>query len=637
MSITKLKMINFTAEVDQLDGVLERFIKLEDFHPVEANKIIGRVHGLTSVTSDNPCTPILNEITNIEKELGLDIPPTHTEGITYTYDEMRDYVDSNFGILKKFRVDLNQLEENIHKNQDALRQVLNIESLDISLDDIFSCEYVYARVGRLPIESVEKLKYYRSRPFIFQSFSEDKNYSWCMYFTTNEYEREVDNIFSSLFFERIYIPEFVHGTPGKAKENMQAEIDEDTRKKEQIQKEMEKFYSDYRVHLGEIKGQLLEANRKFEAKKYVIGMGTRFSIQGFVEESKIAYVKEQFKDIPELEVEVRPARSDHRIMPPTKLKNSWFSKPFAMFVEMYGLPRYGDLDPTPFVAITYTLLFGIMFADLGQGLALALFGWLMYRWKKMRLGQIGIRVGISAAIFGLLEGSLFGNEEILLHFYTDVLGWADKPFHVMSSEFTMTLLMFALFVGAALIMISMLLNIFRSWKNHNIAEMLFSHNGLAGFLFYSFILTSASLMLVGGPNLFNPFLLILFMGIPLILIFLKEPLHRVLHHEPMFPDGFGGFFTEAFFELFEILLSYITNTMSFLRVGGFVLSHAGMMLVVSSIMAMVGNASLVVAILGNIFVMGLEGLIVGIQVLRLEFYEMFSRYYEGDGIAFQSI
>jgi len=106
----------------------------------------------------------------------------------------------------------------------------------------------------------------------------------------------------------------------------------------------------------------------------------------------------------------------------------------------------------------------------------------------------------------------------------------------------------------------------------------------------------------------------------------------------MFPNGFGGFFVEGFFELFEIILSYVTNTMSFLRVGGFVLSHAGMMLVVTSLMAMVGGAgSIIVFIGGNLFVMALEGMIVGIQVLRLEFYEMFSRYYEGNGIAFDAL
>ena len=106
----------------------------------------------------------------------------------------------------------------------------------------------------------------------------------------------------------------------------------------------------------------------------------------------------------------------------------------------------------------------------------------------------------------------------------------------------------------------------------------------------------------------------------------------------MFPDGFGAFFTEGFFELFDVLLTFITNTVSYLRVGGFVLSHAGMMLVVYTLAGMVGGFGYwIVLVLGNIFVMVLEGMIVGIQVLRLEFYEMFSRYYEGGGRPFESM
>ena len=95
---------------------------------------------------------------------------------------------------------------------------------------------------------------------------------------------------------------------------------------------------------------------------------------------------------------------------------------------------------------------------------------------------------------------------------------------------------------------------------------------------------------------------------------------------------------ESFFELFEILLSFVTNTMSFVRVGAFALNHAGMMSVVLLFMHQISGAgSIVVAIFGNLLVMGIEGLIVGIQVLRLGFYEMFSRFYDGDGKAFHSV
>lgn len=104
------------------------------------------------------------------------------------------------------------------------------------------------------------------------------------------------------------------------------------------------------------------------------------------------------------------------------------------------------------------------------------------------------------------------------------------------------------------------------------------------------------------------------------------------------PKNFGEFFLESFFELFEIVLSYATNTISFVRLGAFALGHASMMSVVFILAGMTsGTGSIITHILGNILVIGLEGLIVGIQALRLEFYEMFSRYYTGDGRPFNSV
>ena len=93
---------------------------------------------------------------------------------------------------------------------------------------------------------------------------------------------------------------------------------------------------------------------------------------------------------------------------------------------------------------------------------------------------------------------------------------------------------------------------------------------------------------------------------------------------------------QGFFELFEVLLSYFSNTLSFVRIGAFAVSHAAMMEVVLMLAgAESGNPNIVVVILGNLFVTAMEGLVVGIQVLRLEYYEIFSRFYKGTGREFR--
>ena len=255
----------------------------------------------------------------------------------------------------------------------------------------------------------------------------------------------------------------------------------------------------------------------------------------------------------------------------------------------------------------------------------------------MRLGEIGIRIGLSSALFGFVYGSVFGNETMLDPFYHAVFGMEEKPFEIMSSDFIMPMLMTAIAGGAVLIVLCMLLHVYILAKQKDWGEFLFSHNGIAGLIFYVALLGGAGAQLGFGIAVFSKPYVILLIVLPLVLIFLKEPIVARMEGKPMFPDGVGGFFMQSFFELFEICLSFMTNTISYLRVGGFILSHAGMMLVVTLLTEMSGGAGILVAILGNIFVMCLEGMIVGIQILRLEFYEMFSRFYSSDGIAFVNL
>ena len=143
-------------------------------------------------------------------------------------------------------------------------------------------------------------------------------------------------------------------------------------------------------------------------------------------------------------------------------------------------------------------------------------------------------------------------------------------------------------------------------------------------------------MVVGGKNL-NIAALIFLIIIPLLLIFLQEPLSRIVaRRRDIMPENKGEYFTESSFELLEILLNYVTNTISFIRVGAFALIHAGMMMVVWEFGDMMSGAgSIILLIFGNLFVMGMEGFLVGIQVLRLEFYEMFGRFFDGEGKAFR--
>ena len=273
-----------------------------------------------------------------------------------------------------------------------------------------------------------------------------------------------------------------------------------------------------------------------------------------------------------------------------------------------------------------------MFGDLGQGLVLSLVGYLMWKLKKMPLGKILIPCGISSAVFGLIYGSVFGFEELLNPMF-HALGFHEKPIEVMKPATTQMIIYGAVGAGAVLVLISIIMNIFSCIKQKKAAHSVFSSNGVAGILFY---LSVFSLLFLENAQTFAIPVII----VTLLLMFFCEPLTRLSEKKkPLEKDqSVSDFIMQTFFELFETVLSYVTNTMSFLRVGAFILVHAGMMKVVFTLAEMSSGAPyVIILIIGNALVLCLEALLVGIQVLRLEFYEMFSRFYTGEGEAYAPV
>lgn len=626
MAIAKLALMEINFEQAQYDEVLLKLLEQKEFHPEPASKFVDSVHGLSVLNRENPYADLLSRMQSASEKYNFKLEEIDAKGETINiiksdamFCDLIDQAEA-FDRVKK------ELDIVVEENEAAMIQLEHVADIDVNFDDLFSCKYLQVRFGLLPLSNVNKLKYYEGQPFILKRFHDDANYTWCMYITTPNKAPEIDNIFSSLYFERIHIPDFVHGTPELAIAEIQEETDAAKKMSADLSNQIAELFTSNQAELNKIYSVAKRLNKTYEAQKYVVLFGGKSSIVGFASVKDANRIKEDFESIEGVKVNLRDEHGDSRLTPPTKLENGWFARPFKIFVEMYGVPSYTEKDPTLFVALTYTLLFGIMFGDVGQGLLLSLIGLFAYKKFNMELGAVGIRLGFSSALFGIVFGSIFGNEEILVPFI-----------HTMDPHSTMTLLIGAISIGASLILITIIMNTIKNFRNKHLAEALFSHNGLSGLVFYVAVLGIA-IGTMTGLNLVNPFYILGLIVLPIILIFLKEPIEHKLEGKAAFPEGFGNFFMTAFFEMFEVLLTFVANTMSYLRVGGFILSHAGMMLVVYTLAQMCGGIWYwVILVIGNLFVMGLEGLIVGIQVLRLEFYEMFSRYYEGNGVPFKTI
>jgi V/A-type H+-transporting ATPase subunit I len=248
--------------------------------------------------------------------------------------------------------------------------------------------------------------------------------------------------------------------------------------------------------------------------------------------------------------------------------------------------------------------------------------------KKMFLGDIMIRCSVFSMIFGFLYNSVFG--------YETVLPFTILPVH--NDNYVQTVLFATVGLGVLLIIFCMCLNIINGIRQKNIEKILFSQNGVSGLIFYVTIIAAVVLLMLFKVSIITPIFFI-FLALMLVIIGFKEPLSALCERKKNWvPEKKGDFLIQAFFELFEIVLAFLSNTISYIRIGAFILSHAAMMLAVFTIGGMLGNANNpVVLIIGNLFVIALEGLVVGIQGLRLQFYEMFSRFYEGGGKPYEPV
>lgn len=634
-----MSLVNLVGNLTDLDSSLLNCLNCGYFHPEMPISSTEATNGFTLLESENPYTNSLNSLLRLGDDLKLTFHKTDLDDKDPNVEEIEQFLqsikDSTSHLIDKKR----EVKESIYQHEQAIIQIKHLSGLDANFDEIFACKYVKVRFGRLPYDSFDKLSYYDNKIFFFFPFDHNTEYYWGVYFAPATKIAEIDELFTSLYFERVRVPDYAHGTPEIAINNINILVEKERSELEQIRAEINAIKEKNEQKLNELFSILKVAHTKHDIRKNIATINDHFYSIGFIPKSKESDFQELFADLSSVSCVFRAYDANPTIEPPVKLKNNRFSAPFESFVKLYSLPAYHDMDPTSFVAITYTILFGIMFGDLGQGVLIALIGLFLTKFKKMNFGKILTRIGCSSAIFGILYGSVFGFEDLLNPLYKSVFGLATKPIHVFDTDTTNLLLGGAIGIGILLITISMMINICVGFKTKDYERAVFGNNGIAGLVLYISIVAA-----VAGPMLFEikllslPYVIFLIV-LPVILIFFRHPLGKLVKGRKDFlPESFGEFIIENVFELLEYFLSYLSNSMSFLRVGGFILSHAGMMAVVMSLSEMSGGiASPIVIVIGNLFVMALEGLIVGIQVLRLEFYEIFSRNFEGNGKPFEPL
>ena len=634
--IEKMKFLSITGPKTDIDRVVNTYLSKYEIHLENALSELTEVTNLTPFLEINPYKEALSTINGFYEELDN---PEKTPPKEVSIEEALALIRSIQAKAEKIREEREEIEKEHTTVTDSLKIIRPFKNLDYDVSSILKFEYIHYRFGRIEKQYFHKFeKYiYANLDTLFIKCEEDDQYVYGLYFVPHRQTHKIHAVYSSMHFEQIFIPDAYEGTAKVAFERLDARHRELHQKREDNKAAWKQFLADNSENITTAKTAIEKLSRNFDVRRLAActkGEHDVFYILcGWMSETDAKAFREDIKEDKRIFCLMEDESTAISKKPPTKLKNPKLFKPFEMYIKMYGLPAYGEMDPTWFVAITYSFIFGAMFGDVGQGLLLFIGGFLLYKFKKIDLAGIISCAGVFSTFFGFMFGSIFGFEDVIPALWL-------RPMEAMTTVPFIgklnTVFVIAIGFGMFLILLCMIFNIINSYRAKDVEKTWFDTNAVAGLVFYGSAVAVIALF-VSGKKLPGTIVLCIMFVLPLLIIFFKEPLTNLVEKKAeIMPKQKGMFIVQGFFEMFEVLLSYFSNTLSFVRIGAFAVSHAAMMEVVLMLAgAESGSISWPVVILGNLFVCGMEGPIVGIQVLRLEYYEIFSRFYKGTGRKFE--
>jgi V/A-type H+-transporting ATPase subunit I len=556
---------------------------------------------------------------------------------------VKETVDQMFAEKKK----LEQLES-------QLQQLQPIADLDYEIGALRKSKYMYSIAGVMPADQVSRLETSLARvPYTFFKLRDDakKPLVWLLGPRSNS--DVMDRAARSSFLTPLSLPDEFDGTPAQVVKQLSAAIDGSRKKIAELNGELTKLANTHKKDLHEL-WRDVHANRVMADAIARFGqLRHTYIVVGWVPSTDVDALTQQLKKISkEILVEVIPVeRAGHNSNTPVALGNPGFLGAFEALVNTYSRPRYEEIDPTALIAVTFPLLYGAMFGDVGHGLVLALIG--LFLTRKTTLGGLLVACGVSGMFFGFLFGSIFGFEEILPHHpIFGKLFWFSPIHHVLD------ILQLAIGAGIVLLVLAQLLNLYNAARARDWGRFFFDSNGLAGLALYlSFLVLLGKVAsgLFTGESFLPEFLLevgrmpvvvtiatiLFFVGLLLATIF-SHPLQHWMHDGHFVVEGgWGMFAVQSGAEVLEKFISMLSNTLSYVRVGAFAIVHAGFTGAVFVIARLAGGEGTfgywAVVVLGNLFVIGLEGFIVTIQTMRLHYYEFFSKFFLGGGAEYQPL
>ncbi len=434
--------------------------------------------------------------------------------------------------------------------------------------------------------------------------------------STSEDAAILDRALRSAFFEPAPLPAEAHGRPTEALAAIEDGLAACEREGLRIEAERQRLSAEVAADLRRLRTRahacatLLDAMRRFPNR------GEVYLVGGWVPDRRLGDLRVAIRSAAEGPVvleSVPPGRRRHGI--PTLLRTPAWLRPFDALVSTFGLAGYRELNPTVVVAATFLFMYGMMFGDLGHGVLLALLGGLLYLRGRSPFMIVVAAAGVSGALFGLVYGTVFGAPLL-------------PPLWLRPLESIQSLLLASVVAGAVVLNLGFVLNLVTRLRERDLNGLLLGKTGLLGLCLYWSLVGGGALALTGrlAPGVVAG-LVALFGGV----LWLQEPvMARLSGRRPTEP--LGEALVTGFFEFFEAVLGFASNSLSFVRLGAFAVAHEGLSSMVLRYAG--GPGGWLVVLFGTALIVGFEGVVVGIQALRLEYFEFFGRFFRGDGTPF---
>jgi V/A-type H+-transporting ATPase subunit I len=629
--------VSFVGPAEEIENVALALLGMGIFEPMPLEVMMeGRpLNSRFQTSRGNAYDALLERLNRLLRESGLPIPerPFADRLPSLSLQELEERVAALESTVDAWNKELSGLREEREKWRAMLAFGDAIRGTGRSLSDFSRAFSVRTAIGTLSNENWRRLRETGlAAPILVVPLIEETDRVTAVVFYEREYHEDMNKIFSAVHMRLVPVRPEEYGRYDSA-DAVRYQLEAVESEIERCRAMPWRYLSDNRAEIDKLCAAVYAKQRVASLCRFRGELAGMTALTGWIpwdSYNDVRVVTAQKAPHALLNAESGSALERAGNELPTLLRNLPLIRRFQEIVRLYSLPSYSELDPTFVVAVSFCFFFGFMFGDVGHGIALIL-GTRFLEKKKIMGGAIAsvMRIaGLFSVLFGFLYGSVFGDESLI------------HPLWLSPMRDVNSILPVSIGVGIVFLSLGIAFRIYNAACKREWGEVLFSPEGVTGLLFYWLAVLQAAAAAGALPGAaLGTGVFAVIMGVLFLLMLCGNGIAGFFFHGETVDEG--G--VVHVFSVFHAMLNFISNTASFVRLAAFALNHAGLCGAVLMLGDMVENAPggrlyhAFIMVIGHLVIVALEGMIVFIQTLRLEYYEFFGKFYRGGGRPFAPV